>query len=348
LKYKIQLKFKEHIKIVKIKVNELLTIGFCNQVKNNIIQSNSDSIPILEDIIQFKSLLKPKIVEILSGFDSTINDIYDMMLNNMISIIEESFGYFKPLERKVKNLYKNYSLEQKTKMTNFYNEIVFLETENISTFNSDINNKVNTMNKEINFFLFGNIKPEKRKCFEAGLKEVKNIVKSELFKFNTFSIISKVSEVVINCINKDEDDEKDDEKKIENSNSVISTTKDIMQSNKNDTKKKDRASFDDNDQVLNSIIELNNEIENNEKYDGKVKKKYKKYSELTQHLIEINYNYEKEKDTRRYDNDEFEGRIKIAYRPQDIGTYDERIIDEEVLKIEKDAAIIFIPGFRYI
>jgi hypothetical protein len=157
-------------------------------------------------------------------------------------------------------------------MTNFYNEIVFLETENISTFNSDINNKVNTMNKEINFFLFGNIKPEKRKCFEAGLKEVKNIVKSELFKFNTFSIISKVSEVVINCINKDEDDEKDDEKKIENSNSVISTTKDIMQSNKNDTKKKDRASFDDNDQVLNSIIELNNEIENNEKYDGKVKK----------------------------------------------------------------------------
>jgi hypothetical protein len=266
----------------------------------------------------------------------------------MISIIEESFGYFKPLEKKVKNLYKNYSLEQKTKMTNFYNEIVFLETENISTFNSDINNKVNTMNKEINFFLFGNIKPEKRKCFEAGLKEVKNIVKSELFKFNTFSIISKVSEVVINCINKDEDDEKDDEKKIENSNSVISTTKDIMQSNKNDTKKKDRASFDDNDQVLNSIIELNNEIENNEKYDGKVKKKYKKYSELTQHLIEINYNYEKEKDTRRYDNDEFEGRIKIAYRPQDIGTYDERIIDEEVLKIEKDAAIIFIPGFRYI
>ena len=151
MKYKIQLKFKEHIKIVKIKVNELLTIGFCNQVKNNIIQSNSDSIPILEDIIQFKSLLKPKIVEILSGFDSTINDIYDMMLNNMISIIEESFGYFKPLERKVKNLYKNYSLEQKTKITNFYNEIVFLETENISTFNSDINNKVNTMNKEINF-----------------------------------------------------------------------------------------------------------------------------------------------------------------------------------------------------
>jgi hypothetical protein len=151
LKYNIQLKFKEHIKKVKIKVNELLTIGFCNQVKNNIIQSNSDSIPILEDIIQFKTLLKPKIVEILSGFDSTINDIYDMMLNNMISIIEDSFGYFKPLERKVKNLYKNYSLEQKTKMTNFYNEIVFLETENISTFNSDINNKVNTMNKEINF-----------------------------------------------------------------------------------------------------------------------------------------------------------------------------------------------------
>ena len=348
LKYNIQLKFKEHIKKVKIKVNELLTIGFCNQVKNNIIQSNSDSIPILEDIIQFKTLLKPKIVEILSGFDSTINDIYDMMLNNMISIIEESFGYFKPLERKVKNLYKNYSLEQKTKMTNFYNEIVFLETENISTFNSDINNKVNTMNKEINFYLFGDIRPEKRKCFFACLKEVKDIVKPELLKFNAFSIISKVSEVFLPCISNNEEEEKDDEKIIENSNLVISTTKEITQSKKLDAKIKDIVTKDDDDQVLKSINELNNEIEINSKYEGKVKEKYKKYSELTKSLIQINYNFEKEKNTRSYDNDEFEGRIKIAYRPQDIGTYNERMIDEEVLKIEKDAAIIFIPGFRYI
>jgi hypothetical protein len=233
-------------------------------------------------------------------------------------------------------------------MTNFYNEIVFLETENISTFNSDINNKVNTMNKEINFYLFGDIRPEKRKCFFACLKEVKDIVKPELLKFNAFSIISKVSEVFLPCISNNEEEEKDDEKIIENSNLVISTTKEITQSKKLDAKIKDRVTKDDDDQVLKSINELNNEIEINSKYEGKVKEKYKKYSELTKSLIQINYNFEKEKNTRSYDNDEFEGRIKIAYRPQDIGTYNERMIDEEVLKIEKDAAIIFIPGFRYI
>ena len=44
-------------------------------------------------------------------------------------------------------------------------------------------------------------------------------------------------------------------------------------------------------------------------------------------LIDINYNYEKEKNTRRYDSDEYAGRIKIAYRPQDNGTFYERLIN---------------------
>ena len=49
-------------------------------------------------------------------------------------------------------------------------------------------------------------------------------------------------------------------------------------------------------------------------------------------LTDIIYNYEKERDTRHYDNDEFSGRIKIAYRPKDIGTFNERLINEDILK----------------
>lgn len=351
LKYNIQLRFKEHIKKVKIKVNELLSKGFCNQVTNNIIQSNSDNIPTLEDIIQFKVLLKPKIIEILSGFDSTINDIYDMMINNMIPIIEESFGYYKPLEKKIKILYKNYSLEQKTKMTNFYDEIKFLETENISTFNNDLNNKLNTINKEINFYLFGDISSEKRSSYFTCLKGVKDLANLEIFKFNIISTVVRVSDFILTGIQKINENEKENSNKDDEKENKIDTinSKENEDSKKNNIIIKNKnIKDDDNDQVLKSINDLNNEIEINNKYDKKVKDQYKKYSNLAKSLIQINYNFEKEKNTRSYDDDEFEGRIKIAYRPQDIGTYTERITDEEVLKIEKDGAIIYIPGFRYI
>ena len=135
------------------------------------------------------------------------------------------------------------------------------------------------MNKEINFFLFGDIRPEKRKCFFACLKEVKDIVKPELFKFNAFSIINKVSEVILPCISNNEEEEKDDENKIETP-VLVSTTKEIVDSKKIDIKIKDRVIKEDDDQVLKSINELNNEIEINSKYEGKVKEKYEKYSEL--------------------------------------------------------------------
>ena len=77
LKYDIQLKFRNHIKNVKKKINSLFTLPFCNQVTNNIIQYNSFNIPILEDITTFDILLKPKVKDILSDFEIIINDIYD-------------------------------------------------------------------------------------------------------------------------------------------------------------------------------------------------------------------------------------------------------------------------------
>ena len=48
-------------------------------------------------------------------------------------------------------------------MLDFYEQIFFLESENISTFNIDIINKVNTVNKHINYFLFGEKKIKKKK-----------------------------------------------------------------------------------------------------------------------------------------------------------------------------------------
>ena len=48
-------------------------------------------------------------------------------------------------------------------MLDFYEQIFFLESENISSFNIDIINKVNTVNKHINNFLFGKIKLKKKK-----------------------------------------------------------------------------------------------------------------------------------------------------------------------------------------
>jgi hypothetical protein len=150
LKYDIQLKFRNHIKEVKQKMNELLTLPFCNQVTNNIVQYNSDNIPVLEDITIFNILLKPKVKEILSDFELTINDIFDYMLNNIKPIIIESFGDFNKLSKKVNKLYLDYAGKQKEKMLDFYKEIYFLETENISAFNISIIDKVNNLNKHIN------------------------------------------------------------------------------------------------------------------------------------------------------------------------------------------------------
>jgi hypothetical protein len=150
LKYDIQLKFRNHIKKVKQKMNELLTLPFCNQVTNNIVQYNSDNIPVLEDITIFNILLKPKVKVILSDFEFTINDIFNYMLNNIKPIIIESFGDFNKLSKKVNILYLDYAKKQKEKMLDFYKEIYFLETENISAFNISIIDKVNNLNKHIN------------------------------------------------------------------------------------------------------------------------------------------------------------------------------------------------------
>ena len=332
LKYNIQIKYRKHIKNAKLKMNDLFTLSFCNRVTNNIKQFNSDNIPILEDIIPFKNLLRPKIQEILSDFKPTINEFFDEMKNNINSLIKETFEVFRPLESKIKNLYSKYSLAQKKKMIDFYDEIYFLETENISTFNIDIINKVNSLNKHINFILFG--------------KLYKNIKQLDVQKFNPLEFINFEKEI------KEYDNLISNESEKESLNSE--DIKDIQES-KIEDKEKDNKNIllcvgidNTKNNDYKTIDDLTNEVTKNNNFGKVVKTKYKKHSVLIKSLMQINYNYEKEKNTRSYDQDEYAGRFNIAYRPQDIGTFDEKIINEDVVKIYDDSQNEFIPGFQYI
>ena len=346
-------KFKEKIQIkkeyVKCKENgqpeqNLLTLPFCEQVTNNINQFNSDRIPILEDIVPFNILLKPKIIEILSDFEYTIKDIYDYMINNINPIISESFGNFKSLEKKIIRLYQNYSEEQKKKMFDFYEEVYFLETENISTFNIEIINKVNTMNKHINYFLFGQNKAKKKKqlCISIFKKIKDSIPLKNLGPNNIDNNVEKNLDLEQN--QKEKEDEQKNENEIETKTEKEEEPK--TEDDKVSTSTRDLTQEDD--KVSSSIRDLTKEVVENKKYGDLVKDKYQKYSELIQSIIGIIYNYEKEKNTRKFDHDEFVGRINIAYRPQEIGTFDEKLINEEFTKISEESENEFIPGFQYI
>ena len=83
------------------------------------------------------------------------------MMNNINPIIKESFWEFQNLEKKVSKLYSKYSSNQKEKMMKFYEQIYYLETENIYTFNTSLIDKVNNLNKQINYILFGENKQSK-------------------------------------------------------------------------------------------------------------------------------------------------------------------------------------------
>ena len=173
MQYHIQMRFKEHIVNTKNKISFLLSEAFCKEVTENIIQYNSDNISILEDTHHFNILLKPKIEDILSEFDSTIKDIFDYMISQIKNEIDESFKIYAKLKEKVNSLYEKYAEEQKNQVLHFYKEIYYLETENISTHNIDVMNKVNNINRYINYFLFGN--EMKKKNIDKNIEEKKNI-----------------------------------------------------------------------------------------------------------------------------------------------------------------------------
>jgi len=71
---------------------------------------------------------------------------------------------------------------------------------------------------------------------------------------------------------------------------------------------------------------------------------YDNFTNNTENLIKINSNYANDKNNSKIENDEFNGLMKISYRPEDISAFYEKIqnhdYDEELYEI--------IPGFQYI
>ena len=155
MKYHIHLKFKEHIEKTKIKMSELFTESFCNEITNNIIQYNSDNISILEDTVAFNNLIKQKIIDAFTFFEPTILDIYDYMNSQIKPLIDNAFGYYHNLKIKVVKIFTDYADEQRKKVQDIFNELYSLETENVLTYNNDLIYKVNSLNKHINFYLLG-------------------------------------------------------------------------------------------------------------------------------------------------------------------------------------------------
>ena len=161
MKYDIQLAYSKHVRNIKIKINTLFSKSFCDEITNNIIQNNSDNINIIEDTIAFNHLIKPKVEDILSRFETTIDYIYDNMVKRIEPIIKVSFGGYENLLEKVSIIFNDYSEKKKEKMLKFYKQIFKLETENISTFDKmNLSNHINTLNKHINYIFYKQLKIE--------------------------------------------------------------------------------------------------------------------------------------------------------------------------------------------
>ena len=310
LKFELQNDYWDCIKESKEKVNDFLTLNFCNYVTKCIQQTNSDNITILEDEIPFQHMISDKIQEILEVFKKVIESTYIKINSQIDEYLKNSFAKYINLKNKVIKLYDDYSKAQKTKMVNFYNEIILLETKNIKSFDLELNYKCNSLVRKILNFLY------------KGNELDNNINTNE---------------------NKDLNQNENKEKKEDTSDNKISDEKeDIIKGFKNINNlimKKFKELTKD------TIEKLNLEVNQNPNYKENVKKKFDQYkSDITQIIGMIN-NYEVEQLTRIYDSLGCKGRPKLAYEPENITTFDERIED---LNLTDDEGYEFIPGFQYI
>ena len=339
MKYDIQLAYSKHVRNIKIKINTLFSKSFCDEITNNIIQNNSDNINIIEDTIAFNHLIKPKVEDILSRFETTIDFIYENMVKRIEPIIKVSFGGYENLLEKVSIIFNDYSEKKKEKMLKFYKQIFKLETENISTFDKmNLSNHINTLNKHINYIFYKQLKIEVN-------NEVNNI-EDQIAELNKEGKIGeKIQEEIKEDEKKEPEGEElkvDDKKEEEKEEEVKDET-----GNRNIFEIKEPIK---NEKVMTTIDDLTTEVTNNPLFGEEVKKRFNEKSDLLQSLIKINYNYENERSTRFYDSIDYKGRIKIGYRPQDMGAYTEKIENQESLKYNKleKGEIEFIPGFQFI
>ena len=220
MKYHIHLKFKEHIEKTKIKMSELFTESFCNEITNNIIQYNSDNISILEDTVAFNNLIKQKIIDVFTFFEPTILDIYDYMNSQIIPLIDNAFGYYHNLKIKVVKIFTDYADEQRKKVQDIFNELYYLETENVLTYNNDLIYKVNSLNKHINFYLLG--KKLKRNEIDKEDNSKKNAEKKEKNSIKKNIVLEE--DIVDNDVGQAVKNSFEEKSKIINSLTEISTS----------------------------------------------------------------------------------------------------------------------------
>ena len=314
LKFELQNEYKVYIQRSKEKVNELLTLDFCNYVTNNVKQINSDNITIREDEIPFKLLIVPKLKEILDVFEEVIDSIFRKIKSKIEEYLKNAFTKYINLKSEIVRLYNNYSDIQYNKMTKFYKEICLLETKNITSFDLELNYKCNALVRKIlNFLYKGN--------------ELENNINTNSNQ-NT---------------NNDSNQNQNREKKEDTSDNVISDEKeDIIKGVKNIN---NLIVQKFKELTKDTIEKLNLEVKQNPNYKEEVKKKFDQYkSDITQIIGMIN-NYEVEQLTRIYDSLGCKGRPKLAYEPENITTFDERIED---FNLNEDEGYEFIPGFQYI
>ncbi|OUM60491.1 hypothetical protein PIROE2DRAFT_63105 [Piromyces sp. E2] len=287
MKYVFRMKFKEFKKEVKEEMNKLLTKSFCNKVTYNIVESNSDHIPVFEDSIPYGHLLRPEIKRILTGFENRIiKDIFNTMKERVFYVIDTSFEGYDNLKLKFKKLFETYALKQLKEVESFYDLIKKVEIMNVYSVNKEIINKNNNLNKDINYYLLAD-------KFKEQNSEGDNLVRF-----------------------------------------AKDFTKDVIDSTLGEP----------------------------------VKEAFELVGKNIDSLFKINSNFEKEKNYKKIEYDENVGIIKISYHPQNISTFNQKIIlDEDEFyngiskkNKNKDNAMNdgnnnnnneryeFIPGYEYI
>ena len=294
LKSELQNEYRVYIQRAKEKVNEFLTLDFCNYVTNNIKQINSDNITIREDEIPFQLLIIPKLKEILNVFEEVIDSIYAKIKAKIEEYLKNTFVKYINLKIEVVKLYNKYSDNQYNVMNKFYKEICLLETKNITSFDLELNYKCNVLVRKILNFLY--------KGSEEN-NENKNDTSDNVISDEKEDIIKGVKNI---------------------NNLIVKKFKELTQ---------------------DTIDKLNLEVKQNPNYKENVKQKFDQYkSDITQ-IIGIINNYDIEQLTRIYDSLGCKGRPKLAYEPEKITTFDERIED---INLNDNEGYEFIPGFQYI
>ena len=188
-------------------------------------------------------------------------------------------------------------------MKNIYNEICLLETNNITSFDLELNYKCHVLVRKILNFLY-----------KKGEDQKNN-----------------------------ENNENNEEKKEDTSDNVICDERDDIISGVKTINSLIIKAFQK--LTAETIEKLNQEVQGNANYKDNVRDKFKEYKNDIMQIIGIINNYDIEQLTRIYDSIGCKGRPKLAYNPETITTFDERI--EDIIINGKDG-YEFIPGFQFI